>query len=349
MHDWVGNPKGNNLLEHDKFDITPARLTGTQQSIEGALSTLTRLDHENTAVYPNDYSDFAFSHVFPLSMVGPLDYVNKALSRRNPNRPKTDFVVSALELREFPRMIKHVGDALTSGLSIPSVVSFGGSAPISWTFGWEPLINDLKQLFNIAKAVEEKAKMLKKLKSRVVTERFQLDDREATDLGSWREAGGNFYRLKKVTKLKAWCQKKHTITPNPLDRFISSGDSQVFANNLEGTDEAIITVWNALPWSWLLDYFVGISDFLEATGNRIPGYQVTELCIMRSLETQYSFDIGDQHPDWNAATLEPLKGKRITKSRFPLLDPNPQAPTLNLISAGQLQNLGNLLLARLTR
>lgn len=34
-----------------------------------------------------------------------------------------------------------------------------------------------------------------------------------------------------------------------------------------------------MPWSWLIDYFGNIGDFLEASGGRLP-YKVRDMCIM---------------------------------------------------------------------
>jgi hypothetical protein len=98
--------------------------------------------------------------------------------------------------------------------------------------------------------------------------------------------------------------------------------------------------WEVLPWSWLIDWFTNIGDFMLQNSNTIPA-SLAECCIMRKTVTvnrhiPFNLPAGVSGGE-GVQTLTNLS--RIVGVAFP------QAH-LPFISAGRLSILGSLFIQR---
>lgn len=72
------------------------------------------------------------------------------------------------------------------------------------------------------------------------------------------------------------------------------------------------TLWEIMPWSWLLDWYGNIGQYLKATRNIIPAV-VTDVCPMYHTLTDSTWH---GYPDSGGGSLEGGKAVRSTKQRI---------------------------------
>lgn len=313
---------------------------------------------------PTGSGDSRFAHRLA---GGASSWKNRALATANPNRPDTDIINFLWELRDFTSLLHSAARKY-----VPRDVLFGnqqgpirppkllpGVHPVDATagigiqvqFGWAPLLSDLQKLLGIADRIDRRLATLKSLTGKVVRSRYKLDDTVNRGSSSLTAIGGafqgNFYS---ETRRRVWCVKKHTINVNsklPVPRWSRSD-----AFNAAFMDDITITVWNSLPWSWLVDYFIDVGGLLAATGNRIPGYSVNSIAIMCERKTRFWTEVrGLISQDWNMATWkgnishDALDAERVTLERYCEASPSPDLPDIGILSEAQFANLSFLLTA----
>ena len=105
-----------------------------------------------------------------------------------------------------------------------------------------------------------------------------------------------------------------------------------------GLDVTLATIWEALPWSWLIDYFTTMGDYLGAHRNTVPA-SYDRICVMQHQRTEsvYTMNSSTFGGTWGGAT-EVYEFKRRTRHSNLLL-PTAYLPMLGL---GQLSILGSL-------
>jgi hypothetical protein len=201
-------------------------------------------------------------------------YVDKALASLNPNVPQVDVPLFLFELREYPRMLKHLGDLLRGK---PGSIA---ETSIAYQFGWAPLIGDLHKLANLVELVEKSRDEIERLKSSEPIE-GTLESYPHSWTGSTKRrnlAGGRWYESHSAytNTRKAWFSAR--LEPQFSSPVFREGGLQTLQRALGGSLSAS-TLWNAIPWSWLIDYFIGVSAYLEANRGVLP-YAVDTICIM---------------------------------------------------------------------
>lgn len=186
----------------------------------------------------------------------------KALASINPYRTQLDLPLFLFELRELPSMLRDLGHVL-SGKIKPSSVPGGY---LAYNFGWAPLTSDLAALFNFAESINKSRLALqnaangKKISHKLGTKSsYGLQQTYSYALG----VSGNYnLRYNTETTVKAWCTARVHLT-SPLPPVGSDLDMlalrTAFGLNLRGE-----TLWDAIPWTWLIDYFANIGDLISA-------------------------------------------------------------------------------------
>jgi hypothetical protein len=269
-------------------------------------------------------------------------FVTKALASLNPNAAEVDLPLFLFELREMPKMLKDLGDVLSRRIK-PNAVNNGY---LAHTFGWEPLVSDLKKLFDFGKAVENRIKYLKRLESGSKVQR-------SLGRGSVPHAvvpGGGTYGddfrgtlitadLATTEQYSAWYTARvRLLTPLPPP---SELPDEVF-RILLGSYGSYASLWNALPWSFVVDYFAGIGNYIETYRGYIR-YNVTSMCVMVKQEIEDKLVNVRLYPGCSYSG-----GSRKTTEKWRSVQANPIATVAAdpFISGRQLVNLGSLALGQ---
>lgn len=193
-------------------------------------------------------------------------YTTKMLASANPNVPRIDLPAELFELKDFPGMLRDLGHVLAGKLKPSSVP--GGY--LAFRFGWAPLFSDLNVLLNLADEVERTKKLLldaerkggvkihRKL-ARVIFNpgKFGGADQFSLVTGGQTLWTGNW----QLTGSEEWWYSLRLALTSPL--HTETLDTLAFRTTLGLTGLSAATIWEELPWSWLVDYFVNVSDLLD--------------------------------------------------------------------------------------
>jgi hypothetical protein len=262
-------------------------------------------------------------------------YLNKALANISTSSGVLSLPNFIWELRELPQMIKDAGLVLLgrpSGLRPDKV-------HLTETFGWSPLISDLRTLANFGQEVENELRRIYKasqshsISGRITTQHFGQQSVVQT-------SRMNYYQFSDMRR-DVWFSAK--LNPSySLPRFEDSGDRVAWALGFHNAKKAL---WDALPWSFMIDYFAGIGDLIEAAD---AVDDVSSICIMCK---DYYNDRVTLVPGSGWENVLTHDGSRKTERKMRRVYTNPRAvPSLALTTlASKLPILGSLVSANVFR
>lgn len=275
-------------------------------------------------------------------------YTNKLLAQ-GPHKPVVSLPLYIFEMRDIPRMIRHAGDLLhkirrPSGLD---PLKEAASANLAYNFGWKPLLEDLFKALDFQKQMDKRReRLLRTTSSDGLRTRVTLDSSSDIERGSapihtsWGVDLTLPYTETRSYETWATCRWYANASVD-LDSMLFEPNLWNAAYGFRG--RAIpITVWKALPWSWMIDWFVNVSDMLQATDNLID-FTPEFGAVMRTHETTRTYDF---HPVLKEQCV--VKGTRKTRAALPLNSgiPLPKLPIMDDFRAGI---LSSLLVTRLSR
>jgi hypothetical protein len=344
-NDVTGNFPFDNVFESTTYTKECSLLTGTYNNAG------TRIDTSGGFI-PSGFQ--ITEPQTSVSNIGPgtsdAAYATMTAARSNPSRPVVDLPVAIAELRDLPRMIKQAGDAIhwlrSSGTRARPTARGLADANLAYSFGWEPLLSDLYKLLTFQSAYEKKRKHLVELYSgrglrRSVSLGSELLVTNGSNMTFESIAGLPFTtRWTRKQTYRAWgtIRWKPTVVP-PGTR--DPTDLEVYRAAL-GLDITLATVWEALPWTWLIDWFSTAGDFLAAHRNTIPATH-SNICIMRMYQNECRYT-PQQVPNgltWGGAS--PVWSRKTRVPYSSLVYPTAYLPFLG---GRQLSILGSLAITR---
>lgn len=193
------------------------------------------------------------------------------ISKTNPSKSRIDLPISIAELRELPDLVRSAGRSLISRI---------GENNLRYYFGVKPIVDDLIKLIEFKRSVENRMKLLKKFRDegpmlrKVPLYSGSVENFPGTK-GTYNSTpyGSNIdYILKsRRTVRKVWGYTTWT----PADTFykLMSDDAEIERRAYEiilGLRIDFVTLWEALPWSWLADWFGNVGDWLSANRHVVP-------------------------------------------------------------------------------
>jgi hypothetical protein len=294
---------------------------------------------------PPALNDVSFGYIAnPSHSFNPLDLYSKALANINPNKASWDPLLFLFEFKDFPGMLRGLGNVLSKKVGPGDVA--GGY--LAYRFGWAPLMSDLASLLQIAKLLEDREKLLSQLLKGPVRVHRTLTSgadnlgvsRFSIDLGT--STGGQSYRIPmestEIETYRAWYSARLNSTWT-----IPPGSSLQLEAALAalGLNAPAATIWNAIPWSWLLDYFANIGEFIDAQGGVIP-YTVSNLCIMTNVKRTISYKVIGPRRVGGVGCSSGSKSSEIKGRMIPLITTPILIPRL-ILTNGMMGILGALL------
>jgi len=276
MVDYLGNPiaSQNNLSKYRK--VTDETMTGDGwnfdtrhvTSLGGIIKTLVT-SGTTGAKWTNwqasrlaNPNDSLYAHLAIPGRPSNAFLATDTVKKTNPSRPVVDLSVSVAELRELPKLIQKEGDSL---------IRKWGKQTLNREFGWIPLVKDLRKLATIRDDVVKRLDEIRRLKSEGGLRR-SVDLWAGSVSGSYDVITQSGYKLvvhhyldyTTQTKLRGFV----VWTPDEL------GETE--GRSLLKTIDAVLglkldmsTLWNLMPWSWMIDWFTNIGDILEGSRNII--------------------------------------------------------------------------------
>ncbi len=209
-----------------------------------------------------------------------------ALANMNPSTSALDLPLFLFEFKDFPSMLRNLGEILAKRITPRTSTD----AFLAYKFGWAPLISDLKKLLNIQKLIDNRLKYLKKYSGDGGRVSRQLHRGTVTHPGGvfpfhetaiWQTIQISLEDKETFTSWFCADLKINIELPKTLDEQQALAARAAF-----GLYSPASTLWNAIPWSFLIDYFSNIGDFLEATTGLIP-FSSSRVCVMqKSIRTR---------------------------------------------------------------
>jgi hypothetical protein len=176
------------------------------------------------------------------------------------------------ELRETQRMLRRPAEALWKNLegyerdlrkrkaSNPKRWIY--SIPDLWlehAFGWRPLMMDIDDAFSALNSLLD-GEHVEHISCGAV------DSKVGNELnGTYTVAGTNYIRgnYRKVETWQAYVRYRGDVVVQAATTFADKAARWGFT-----PEEFLPTAWELLPWSFLVDYFTTIGDFIDASGAR---------------------------------------------------------------------------------
>nr|UJQ85685.1 MAG: putative maturation protein [Leviviridae sp.] len=288
----------------------------------------------------------------PPSTTVPPDAISiaDALAKSNPSRPYVDLPILVAELKDLPRMIKGIGDFLSGKTySRPSNIPASiGNDYLAGTFGWLPLISDLRKLLEFQTEFDKRVKELQKLSESGLHRKItvwedevnaQLSNNIVLTSLNGNVTRGNIFRS---TTRHRWISVRWVANPITWEHDV---DKHELARSLVlGTNFSVSQIWELMPWSWLIDWFSNVGDLFAAyRGNHIATPQ--SICIMQTTTSKEWVEITSSQ-----ANLSPRagEGERVDKTRLPASAPAVNA-YLPLLTGKQVSILSALAVTRIGR
>jgi hypothetical protein len=304
--DVVNNKTAANMLGIVDDKITTYLLDGRQLTASGTVKELNGIPVGGAWRSPPDPRD-----VYPYP--GFLERSNVAweiLAKSNPNVPHVAVpsfvgeafsgIVSSLKnsleevldkkyletvsVEQQQAYYKAIGSTKTTE-HFKSIAS----GTVGAHFGAIPVIQDLKKMFQYHKEVRERFRWLKNLsEGKSIKRKVQLgSDYQRGPVGEEHVLHSEtcLVKGKYVThyakrewgsvqwKLEPWFE-----IPTESHELFELIDNLVWDFSIDGF---LAMVWELCPWSWFLDWFVGVGSVMNATRNQVP-LTHSHLCMMRT-------------------------------------------------------------------
>jgi len=303
--------------------------------------------------FRNDSQAYWDQYNKPTSTIGDWDasiLANLAL------KPVVDLPLFLFELKDLPRTLRDLG-RIKSGKGALSDIP---GQFVAANFSWLTLFSDLKKLFQIQESMMQRIAELQNMKE---------GKRIKRTLGSSSSNSvyGNVW-LRPPVKLtvetaetrRTWFTARvtnpdsdsisHLITM--YRRGLRSDDffaSDAFKDimGLSVSRQSVVTVWNAIPWSWLIDWLFDIGTYLQAKVGKIP-HQIKDICVMETIDSRYTFAHHSNYThDWDDDfTFEPGYHQYLSKSRRALDYLQPKAKLVDFLTLRQTTLLASLALMK---
>jgi hypothetical protein len=192
-------------------------------------------------------------------------------------------------------MLRHAGDLLhkiarPSGLNPAKEAA---SATLAYQFGWGPLIQDIGRMMDLVNLVRKRQRQMSQAhSSRGIRRSVQLGSIDSSSSGS-EILSSTYGRIISQSwtgtkTCKTWGSVRWTVA-DPLQYGKQPSFEDAF-NAALGTSKGYIpiSVWKAMPWSWAIDWFAGISDIINANHNMVY-YKPSSVCIMRTFTNTWTY------------------------------------------------------------
>lgn len=354
--DVVGNYGGNNEFFLSNTTFQPLN----------AQSSLSIMSNDYVEGYEDDrpvthtvasYTDIG-SYVYGDDRaMSDEELFTQFCAETNPSAAAFDAAVFAAELRDVPGLLRSAGDRMSK---------FGANEYLKYQYGWVPLASDMKKMLH---AYDNLAKRLKNVERLATSHSVKRRSRVAEDSSFGTNYSDNHphylrsvHEWRYVTRRWAvveWIpHKAKNILSDvlPLTRNLTPlnrAKQALYGGVVDGS-----TLWEAMPWSWLLDWGSNASEYLKAKRNIVGAEVGYNSCLMSSTsyQRQSQFVLGDVPVGVNATfrNLESGIGYEVEKTKSRRVGMKPTivaADALDLIgkSAFKQSILGALAVQRLRR
>lgn len=333
--DVIGNVKGQN----------PLTLTKAKRVFAPTL-TKTIGPYKFVNRHPSCSYNFSQDDTF----YDPLSYnrsVLEAISDSHPGEPTISIPNFLYELRELPNMFRHYAKIVKRAKSgKPPTGKDGANEWLAYNFGWKPLYNDLRSLYNVAEGVKRQARRYAKAKAlghistrgkRGKAQKAYTKNGVVFDVAGLGSSSTQSVEVEGESWTTAWWQASDNL---PLYALLQGGHRNLLLDQL-GLDVSFQTIWNMIPWSWLVDWCTDASSLINIYSNR-GGFKFLSAVMMEHVTQMHTYTPARNNPHtWTDPVGISYESKRRT-----VVTPSLADVGMNIFTAHQMSILAALVIGR---
>lgn len=281
---------------------------------------------------------------FPISVGQRLAWAWKVVAETNPERAEVLAPMYVKDFAEIPKLLRW------RGLSLLNIV--GRSVLIDrWVL--RPLISDLVKMSNFTQRVHTRLLELNRLaEGKTIRKRVKLGQGAKTyqKANSGMESAaasisGHEYH---TYTYKAWGSIQwFSPSWSPYRSMPPAALEQQAIRDVLGlsTHGALATLWEAIPWSWLVDWFTNVGTLINAAHNSF-WLTYRGLCIMLHQKCDFVHSPYPLTGRYQGTSVTPITASFERKRRW-VVSPILPLPMMGqpILSERQLSTLWNLLAA----
>lgn len=225
------------------------------------------------------------------------DYGARAWSKYKPGKPDAGLGVFIAELRDMPRLLRDTNVFLKSIWNkkyAPTPRQLGKDY-LTYQFGMAPFVRDVKKFVNLYQNFDKRLADLRRLNGQwirrsgsVVTEQNVLGRYEGQNVYGfdWMPNTSAIVQGSYGAWGKTWFSKNVWFVGRfrywiPETDFSSAPLARAnMARKMAGLSITAANVWEVIPWSWLIDYFVRVGDLLENLDNGLASEVVAKYAYL---------------------------------------------------------------------
>lgn len=295
------------------------------------------------------------NHWIPPGIPNDVVFATDAVARTNPSKALVDVSGNVLELGGLTEALKNDAFQALKKLArfkvprslhdLRQLAKLAGEVNLAYSFGVAPIVGDMFKMMEFQDQLSRRVKALHRLNSK-------NGYRRTVDMGSFSDtleysevfqSQDTFivHPMRIIGKQDVKCHVRW-ILDTPDGKLIPPADMVALATKAMYTHSLdAISLWEAFPWSWLIDWATNVGTYFKATRNVIPAY-LDGVHVMRHTKTEYSwsdFQNGDVH-----MTAGRVFGERKVRN------PSFVFPTahLPLLSGSQMGILASLAIAKIS-
>lgn len=353
LHEVIGDEThkrvGNHYVEGGPMDLRRIKVRSEPVSVNRPEGLVTAVG----TMYPQ-FCGYGVDTNLPLSgLLACASYGATAWNKFKPGKPQVALSNFIAELRDLPQMLRAQSYAHRNI----------GQHYLSAQFGWLPFISDVKKMIETYKNLDSIFNNLSKNSGRFVKRGGSVVE-NSTVIDTWDVTGYllNFAPMPHTCQFDAPSRKaigELTATTKVwfTGRFCyylpslgmgSGGKDRFppgFVRKVYGLTIGPAELWEAMPWSWLIDYFTNAGDVLSNMQNGVVGDVVAEEAWVMRTHTIKASQISEL--TWNEGDLcrGRVTAEQETKCRV-AANPFGFGMSMDDLSNRQLAILGALGIAR---
>lgn len=316
-----------------------APLNVFHETVEGG-----RLDKPNVGFFSSWFTNYrvdmldtsnCFDHLGIIGDIFDADAATQAAAMTNPSRPYVDVPVNALQLGELATLIRDTGRSFIRSL---------GNNNLMYQFGIYPLVGDLVKLLRLNDQVNRRVNEIARL-------RAQHGLRRTVGIGNYSATAtvNKFIQSEGLT-IREDFQVITELGIKAHCRWMPAGDCLSLASPMATRDlarRAVLgltidnsTLWELIPWSWLIDWGTDLGQYFAAHRNLIPA-TLSDVSVMRHTRTVAEWP-GKSQDDWSCSGIRYVRENKTRATSF-------VAPVAHLpfLSANQVGIVASLAVTRL--
>lgn len=268
----------NGCLSTITYDNTPIKRGGFKRTkychhtVQTVESSIVHEGHfmgktssiRRDSICPGSGSEF--SHTLPNLSAYHIDALN--FFKSGCTEKEFSLAVNLLEMKEIPRLFTEIPKIVRNLTSSRKAYLGTANAHLWYSFGLKPLVSDIKALVSVVRKLHDRIVWFRKNEGSPVRVRFSKDLSQALCPAPIKGSDVSGTWATRTTSFRARYQAHATVRY----RTELLSDLELKTRTLVrafGLDNPIEWAWERIPYSFVIDWFLKVGNFIENIGPHI--------------------------------------------------------------------------------